>query len=296
MRRRSQGPLAATAFTFLVAISASPCPGVERPSLLPSDIPGGTITRSARFEGTALWGYIDGGADVYLEYGFTGVLVQEVQWQGHHCKIDVYQMKSPEGAFGIYSISRHNCPRADSLGPFSCVTPHQVQIARGDFYISVVNDAGSDTEQALTLRIAKVLFVKAGDTSFTPPRLFTTPPLTPDGLVVMNGPLGIQNGFPDWQELFDGMKDFTVYLFRAPGNGGRLLVARIRFSREADKLLFYRRQHMKGPGKGTYKGVFRTSQELSPLEIQYLESGLDPSKTGPFIRALEGSKGPRGPR
>ena len=50
----------------------------EFPLLLDSDINGGKILRTSYYDGTSLWGLIDGGADIYLEYGFDKLLLQEI--------------------------------------------------------------------------------------------------------------------------------------------------------------------------------------------------------------------------
>jgi hypothetical protein len=73
--------------------------------LIPSDIPDGQITSTEQYDHNSLWGYIDGGADLYLEYGFNKVTAQEVLIDSFHFKVDIYEMNSPEAAFGIFSVS-----------------------------------------------------------------------------------------------------------------------------------------------------------------------------------------------
>jgi len=283
---------AIAAFCILIAPGFRADDPGEPPALLASDIPGGTITRAEHFNGTSLWGYIDGGADVYLEYGFKSVLVQELRWQDHRFKLDIYQMKSAESAFGIFSASRHRCPRGDTLARFSCFTPHQVQIAQGDLYLSIVNDGGTEEEQASMRSIARTILGRCGERAFMPPKIFTEPPNSPETLIFMNGPLGLQNGFPDWQELFDGMKDFSIYLLPLEMNGGYVYTARIHFSGEKDKMTFYLRQQIQPPAKDTSssrtdKGLYRMVKEATPTDVNYLESNIPSSALDRFIRALE---------
>ncbi|MFA6570329.1 MAG: hypothetical protein WCT77_03755, partial [Bacteroidota bacterium] len=48
------------------------------------------ITRNDDYDGKSLWGYIDGGADLYLEYGFENLVVQEVKNKGEVYKIEIW--------------------------------------------------------------------------------------------------------------------------------------------------------------------------------------------------------------
>lgn len=278
----------------IIFITAGPLrdPAGELPALLASDIPGGTITRSEHFDGTSLWGYIDGGADVYLEYGFKTVLVQELQWQNHRFKVDIFQMKSAESAFGIFSASRHRCFASDTLARFCCFTPHQVQIAQGDLYISIANDGGSEEEQASMRTLARTILGRSRELPFAPPKSFSESPYSPQDLIFMRGPLGLQNAFPDWQELFDGMKDFSVYLLPLEINSGYVYTARIHFSSEKDKMTFYGRRGLQPPGGtaapgSTGKGICRMVKAITATDIAYLESSIPPEALQQYIRALE---------
>ena len=52
------------------------------PTIDKTDLPGAKISSSRTFNGTSLFGYIDGGAELYLEYGFSAVLVTEIELHG----------------------------------------------------------------------------------------------------------------------------------------------------------------------------------------------------------------------
>lgn len=60
--------------------------------------------QSRTFTETSLYGYINGGAELYLEYGFDTLLVTELVIEGSDIKAEVYRMKDPEAAFGIFSV------------------------------------------------------------------------------------------------------------------------------------------------------------------------------------------------
>jgi len=259
-----------------------------------ADIPGGKIIRAESFDGSSLWGYIDGGADIYLEYGFDKVFVQEIQWQHHHFKIDIYQMKDEEAAFGIFSISRHKCLPTNNLPALSCLSPYQLQVAHGKFYISIINDNGTLEEQTLGKQIALKIIDKSNEKLFRLPLLFLNQVFTPhqNQLKYFRGKLGIQNGFPQWDELFDGIANFSLYLLPIESKEGESYIAQIEFSREIDKLYFYKLIKI-DPGKGravfqsTVQGTFKLVKEMSAKKIIYFVSNLKPEKYKPFIQAID---------
>ncbi len=53
-----------------------------------------------------LYTYIDGGADIYLEYGFDRVLsCRYVNPTANRLHIEIYKMKDPDAAYGIFSLN-----------------------------------------------------------------------------------------------------------------------------------------------------------------------------------------------
>lgn len=59
------------------------------------------------FAGEALFEYIDGGADIYHEYGFREVVVQDYRSPaGRTVSLEVFEMASPAAAFGMFTFKR----------------------------------------------------------------------------------------------------------------------------------------------------------------------------------------------
>ena len=59
------------------------------------------------FSGDNLYEHINGGADIYYEYGFASLVVQRYAWDDKVVSIDMYTMTDADAAFGIYSYNRH---------------------------------------------------------------------------------------------------------------------------------------------------------------------------------------------
>src|SRR5665811_1546039 len=73
------------------------------PVLDKNDLPRAGFEGTRSFSETSLYGYIDGGAELYLEYGFDTLVVTEVTALSKDIKVEVYRMTDAEAAFGIFS-------------------------------------------------------------------------------------------------------------------------------------------------------------------------------------------------
>jgi len=55
-----------------------------------------TSGKTLRFVGSDLFNYIDGGAELFYEFGFKELLVQSYRQADNEMVLEVYQMDSPE--------------------------------------------------------------------------------------------------------------------------------------------------------------------------------------------------------
>lgn len=102
------------------------------------------IKRERVFTGAGLYGFMNGGAEQFLEYGVTKLVARDVVYQGEDYSIEMYDMPGSEEAFGIYSLHIFKCQRADRLGCVDCLSPYQLQAVVGNTYASVVFPSGSE--------------------------------------------------------------------------------------------------------------------------------------------------------
>jgi len=185
----------------------------QGPALSAGDIHGITIERSVTYNGKALYGYIDGGADLYYEYGFRRAVVQEIVRDSLRIHIEIFEMDSPAGAAGIFSVTRGGC-FGKSLWDFECASRFQAQSARGRYFIRAANVSGTPAEEALTLSAARLVAAKAGDTLYSPPSLFLDSIFQAGkrSFLIAQGPLGVQNGLPEWTDLVQGLEKFHLWV------------------------------------------------------------------------------------
>jgi hypothetical protein len=184
------------------------------PSLNPDECGGGTITRSERYRGRALAGYMNGGAELYHEYGFVALSVQDIALKdAGTVTVEVFRMSSAMAAFGILSIFRQGCTGPDTVD--ICAGPFQVQGIARDCYIRVQSGTNTPEAVAARLRLCRQLMRRVGCAEVVLSPAFHDPRTA----ILMNGPLGVQNGMPDLAEILDGVEGYAVQaeLLRLPG-------------------------------------------------------------------------------
>jgi hypothetical protein len=196
------------------------------PLVTDDDLPGARFSRPRIFNGTSLFGYIDGGAELYLEYGFSMLAVTEIDYMGGKYKTEIYRMNGPEEAFGIFSVSKFRCAGMPPVSDFTCQTKYQLQICKGPYYISVINRTGTGNDSIASLNIGEAIARKIKDEQID--LSFWMPGLSigeiKQNCILAKGKLGIVNGAPDLEDFFSGTRNFTTVIVK----GSKRLIA-IRF-------------------------------------------------------------------
>ena len=182
--------------------------------LFQDDLPGMEEKRWAKYDQNSLWGYINGGADLYLEYGFSEVSAQDFSWEGESFRVDAYIMDSPKAAFGIFSVSRYNCGNVLPFAEWSCVSQYQVQVAHGNVYLSVVAYSGSEKGSQLAVQIAEHVVKKLNTVAFNLPNILNSELITTDAskIKLITGQLAMQNSFPSMEMVFETLSGYSLWV------------------------------------------------------------------------------------
>jgi hypothetical protein len=197
------------------------------PSLRPGE-GGGRITRTETYQGRSLSGYMNGGAELFHEYGFVALSVQEVAMQGAgDITVEIFRMSSPRAALGISSVSRHGCMESDPALFYVCEGAYQVQGTARENYIRI--QSGTDTPAARKARreLFSVLARRLGQEKVALSPYFRNC----QNVILMAGPLGVQNGMPELDEVLEGFEGYAVQgVWSDTTTAGYDLVAEITFT------------------------------------------------------------------
>ncbi|MDX9769604.1 MAG: hypothetical protein RBT19_04535 [Tenuifilaceae bacterium] len=210
----------------------------EKLRLTSNDLEGMEETRFSVFSENSLWGYINGGADIYLEYGFKELVAQNLEWQSEPFKVEVYIMDNPMAAFGIFTVSRFSCEATGRVSEWDCVNPYQVQVAHGSMYISVVAYTGTEKSMQLATQIAKMLVEKSHAKPIALPEFLLTSDVNfvLPSVKYITGPLAIQNAYATLELPFHGHEGYKLWLapYSFKGNKYDMLVAYFKNNAECD--------------------------------------------------------------
>jgi len=206
-------------FFFLITLASLPGKSQTNddfPVITKNDLPEATFSTPRTFAGSSLFGYMNGGAELYLEYGCESASITEISLPEGKYKTEIFRMTDPEAAFGIFSVSKYRCLAFPDLAKFTCQNRYQLQICKGPYYISIINKTGSRTDSLSMLRLGKVISDKIGEAETD---LSGYLPGIPHSLLradsfLAKGKLGIINGAPDLEDFFAGLSGYTAVILK----------------------------------------------------------------------------------
>lgn len=217
-------------------------------------------------------------ADLYMEFGFKSLVVQEIAWKNARIKVEVYQLGSPEGAFGAYTLSVIKCLHRDTLSMYDCNSIYQHQVAYGDLYISVTSESGSDTARSHYLPVVSTIMQKNPRQNLSLPQPFNLPKMKKwqKNLVYIQGPVGLQNSLYPWQDIFLSVR-FAMFAIYVPNSKNGIYLSRIIFETNDDMMRFLGLAGLILNGvpvsnTSTNDGLYRAYTQLDSQTIYFLQS------------------------
>jgi len=185
---------------IFTACVSNPLKSREIETLLPSNTeisPWRKNGPPANFRKDRLFEYINGGAEVYFEYGFHQAVTQEYVRGDKSIIVEIYEMNDSDAAFGIYSIQRDYKLPDLKIGSDGTQFDNHAAFWQ-DRYVVVVMESIPDTVSKEVLnRLAKKISLQIGKTS-EPPKLVEYLPknnMVPRSQGFINGILGLNSQY-----------------------------------------------------------------------------------------------------
>ena len=96
------------------------------------------------FSKEALFNYIDGGAEIFLEYGFKNLIVQDYKKGTAELTLNIYQMENADAALGIYlKKCGRETPRTE-IKARNSFDRFQLSLVKNNFFIQIDNFRGKE--------------------------------------------------------------------------------------------------------------------------------------------------------
>lgn len=151
------------------------------------------------YEGEDLFIYINGGADIYYEYGFSSVTVQEYRnAEGGTINLEIYRMKDARGAFGIYSFKTGTEGMPVTLGDRAYKEDYYLNLWKGKYLITLTAlDESRETLDGL-VHLAQGVDKRIHEKGQVPEvmKKLPTEDLIPESDRYIMGHLGLFNTYP----------------------------------------------------------------------------------------------------
>ena len=185
----------------------------------------------AVYDRKTLYGYMDGGAEVYLAFDFREVFVRKyADAEENELVLDIYDMGSPAEAFGMFSCDRQD-PDA-GIGQASEYGPGLLRFWRGRYFVSVTVSGNEDKAEKAVLELGKAVAPLLGPDGAPPDMIKLLPPagLRAQKTAYFHNHVHLSNRYYVSPDNILNLDEKTECLFAeyGPGGGdsGRLLIVR----------------------------------------------------------------------
>lgn len=162
-----------------------------------------------------LWDYMDGGADLYLEYGFDSLQIKYMQFDGKEFIVEIYKMKDQGAAVGIFTSNKIENQYKDTLLPdipefLQCSSSYQYQAVCGFYYFRIINSNGTPEEIEAGKEIAGFLIKKMDNLKIDNPFKVDEDKGRNSTLKYLCGKIAVGNNIPSLSKYLDSLKFYSV--------------------------------------------------------------------------------------
>ena len=184
-----------------------------------------TVHRERSFTASGLYGFMNGGTDQFLEYDVRQLVVRDIAYKGEEYSVEIYEMPTPEDAFGIYSLHTFRCMRADTLGCIDCLSPYQLQAVSGNQYVSVVFPSGSQAAIDAADELLRQYAPMDGKENPAIPALLDMKPPYSGKLKYLRGPLSVSTASFSFSQLVEDIPYKNIWFVSGtPSSDYRALI------------------------------------------------------------------------
>jgi hypothetical protein len=178
--------------------------------------------------GEDLFLLINGGAEIYYEYGFKQVIAQGFKNKnGKSFNLEIYEMQTPAAAYGIYTFKTGDEGIPLDVGNEGLLEDYYLNFWKGNVCVTVIGfDSEKETIEGI-IEAAKVVGTKINTMGQKPALIHMLPEnyksrLKPNGVTYLKGNLALFNQYEfDTKNIF-GLKqgvigdygDFKLFVFQ----------------------------------------------------------------------------------
>ncbi len=147
-----------------------------------------------RFTEADLYGYIDGGAELFLEYGFEQLTVQKYRDSTDEFTVEAYRMTDPAAALGIYLMKAGKETPVRGLSDRHSANRYQLMFCRNRYFVIVNNLSGKQALAPVEPKFASYIASKLpAGAPVTDLQMLPREGLVPGSARLVRGAYGLQS-------------------------------------------------------------------------------------------------------
>ena len=155
-------------------------------------ISGWRVDTPLTYRGHDMYGYMNGGAEIFLEFGCRSLQVQHYLRQDKKMTLELFVMDGPLAALGIFLNKFPGTPYRDGSEQ-TAVQPGQVGIAKGRCFVRVSQEHATQALQPVLKELAQALASLVPAESLTHPfALLPAENLVPGSGLLFRGKFGLE--------------------------------------------------------------------------------------------------------
>lgn len=221
--KSEKSSLALAALILIFFLSSALCCADDK-IILPETIGDWKISDDIQvYEGDDLYLYINGGAELYHEYGFLNVTATDYLLGEDSIAVEVYRLKN--SAFGLYSLLRDESGKELSVGQEGCFSDYYLLFWQGNDLVAITAHSDKGNNPRLLGKIAASLSPVLSKNGAIPSYISILPQegLINSSIKYMVGSIGLLNSYPELAKYFFGFKEAAAGKY---SDGKTILVIR----------------------------------------------------------------------
>jgi hypothetical protein len=157
------------------------------------------------YEGEALFDLINGGADLYYEYGFERVISYRfIHENGSRIQAEMYEMNSDSSAYGLFSLIKPKDGESLFIDQECLISNDYIACWRDDHYIVISGSLTGDIHSQALVRLAQLLSEKVGSEGDAPVLTAQFAGENLDRLIYFKGNIALTNVYSfDYKDVFE---------------------------------------------------------------------------------------------
>jgi hypothetical protein len=145
------------------------------------------------YDGKKLFDYMDGGAELYYEYGFEKACVQRYKAKEGEVTVEIYQMDTPAQAYGVYTFDTQG--EHPPIGQDATYARGLLSFWKGRYCVRALSD--NEKFKDILLALGQAITKKIPQEGERPAILAILPPqwVVADSLLYFRGQIALNNSY-----------------------------------------------------------------------------------------------------